>query len=62
MTLGHVSEDECGEEDVHEGDFKKPDPAELHELIVTKARECPPDEDEEDQERDDFGKEDANIH
>ncbi len=35
--LRHVGHDDRGDEDVHEGDLEKEDPAEAHELVVAET-------------------------
>ena len=45
--LVQQEENPRGDENVDEGDLEKEDPAELHQLVVTEARDRPADQDEE---------------
>src|ERR1700733_10324197 len=57
-----VSQEERHQEDVHKRNLKKEDPAEPHELVVTKARKRPADPDEEEKQNSDLREEDENVH
>src|SRR6266571_5153430 len=53
--------DACSEEDIHEGDLKKEQPAEPHQLIVAKTRQRPAYPHKHENEHGDFGEKGCNV-
>src|SRR5437868_617439 len=54
-------EDEGHDEDIHQSDLEEKDPAEPHQLVVTKAGQSESDPDKEKQQRGDLGKKRHNV-
>src|SRR5947209_7119985 len=56
-----ISEDDCHQENIHEGDLEKENPAEAHQLIVAKTRQGPADPDKKEKEDGDLREKDENV-
>src|ERR1044071_4823281 len=56
-----ISEDDRHQENVYERDFEKEDPAEPHQLVVTKAGERPADPDKKEEKRGDLREKDKDV-
>src|SRR6266487_2123164 len=56
-----ICRDGCSDEDVHEGDLKKEEPAEAHQLVITKTRQRPAHPHEYENERCDFGEKGRDV-
>ena len=56
------AKDGSGPEDIHEGDFKKEDPTQSHQLIIAETRESEADPDENEKEDGNFGEKNKNVN
>src|SRR4051812_44131812 len=61
MLRWEIRQDDRGDEDVHERNLEKENPAQPHQLVVTEAWQSPADPDKKEEQDRDFGEKDEDV-